>query len=230
MATATSDNIIDFGSAGSAWGTATHYSLWRAANFVGATPLTTNRAIANGAAVTFPAGDLTIQSPEGEFSPYGSTQALAGAMGTGSILVGLHTGAPGAAGTANEVSGTGYAKESVATSAFSVADDIDFGVAGSPWGRATHYSVWRGDTFVMAPELRVLVNGSFEPLEIAEGARVRFPARGLKIPLMAGTPALVFDIRLHTDAPGADGLANEVDGDGYERTTIMVAPFPVAVD
>ena len=81
MATATSDNIIDFGSAGSAWGTATHYSLWRAANFVGATPLTTNRAVANGAAVTFPAGDLTIQSPEGEFSPYGSTQALGGRYG-----------------------------------------------------------------------------------------------------------------------------------------------------
>ena len=59
---------------------------------------------------------------------------------------------------------------------------------------------------------------------------MRFPARGLKIPLAAGTPALVFDIRLHTDAPGADGLANEVDGDGYERTTITVAPFPVAGD
>ena len=58
------------------------------------------------------------------------------------------------------MSGTGYARESVATSAFTVADDIDFGVAGSPWGIATHYSVWRGDTFVMAPELRVLVNGS----------------------------------------------------------------------
>ena len=35
MATATTDNIIDFGSAGSAWGTVTHYTLWRAANFVG---------------------------------------------------------------------------------------------------------------------------------------------------------------------------------------------------
>ena len=198
-----------------------------------ATPLTTNRAVANGAAVTFPAGDLTIQSPEGEFSPYGSTQALAGAMGSGSILVGLHTGAPGEPlARANEVSGTGYARESVAVSAFTVADDIDFGVAGSPWGGiATHYSVWRGETFVMAPELcECSSTAVFQPLEIAEGARVKFPARGLKIPLAPGTPALVFDIRLHTDAPGADGLANEVDGLGYERTTITVAPFPVAVD
>ena len=153
-------------------------------------------------------------------------------MGSGSILVGLHTGAPGSTGASNEVSGTGYARESVATSAFTVADDIDFGVAGSPWGIATHYSVWRGETFVMAPELcECSPTAVFQPLEIAEGARVKFPARGLKIPLMApGTPALVFDIRLHTDAPGADGLANEVDGVGYERTTITVAPFPVADD
>ena len=91
--------------------------------------------------------------------------------------ISLHTGSPGTAGTANEVTGTGYTRASPSTvSAFTVADDIDFGVAGSPWGIASHYDAFGAcDTFVMAPELRVLANGVFQPLEIAEGAAGAIP-------------------------------------------------------
>ena len=85
MATATNDNVVDFGNAGSAWGTVTHYGAWFGTNFLGSTALTTSRVVANGAAVTFPVGDLTIQSVPGEFSSYASRRALSGAIGTTSV-------------------------------------------------------------------------------------------------------------------------------------------------
>ena len=84
--------------------------------------MTTPRAVIIGAVVTFPIGDLTIQSVPGEFSNAGSRRALAGALGTGSVDIALHTGAPGVNGTANEVTGTGYARESVAVNTLTITD------------------------------------------------------------------------------------------------------------
>lgn len=123
MATATNNNAVDFGSAGSAWGTVTHLGLWAGTVFIGASALTAPRAVVNGAAVTFPSGDLTIQSVVGEASNAGSRRALSGYMGSaGNLLVSLHTGAPGTAGTDNELTGTGYAREAVAVTDFTISD------------------------------------------------------------------------------------------------------------
>ena len=122
MATGTSTTVIDYGTAGSAWGTVTHYSVWDSTTYLCFTPLNTPRAVVNGAAVTFPIGDLTIQALMGEFSTTGSRRALVGTLGTGSLNIGLHTGAPGSNGTANEVTGSGYAREAVAVSSLTITD------------------------------------------------------------------------------------------------------------
>ena len=63
---------------------------------------------------------------------------------------GLHSGAPGAAGTANEVSGSGYARQAGTLAAASggeraVSAQIDFSTPASQ--SVTHISLWAGSTF-----------------------------------------------------------------------------------
>ena len=122
MATGSNSAVVDFGAAGSAWGTISHYGFWDSTDFCGSTPLTTNRVVTNGATVTFPIGDVDIQSIPGEFSNFASRRALAGALGAGTINISLHTGAPGTNGTANEVTGTGYAREAITVSTLTISD------------------------------------------------------------------------------------------------------------
>ncbi len=59
------DNVakLDFGTAGSAWGTITHLGLWSAVTagtWVGGASLTTPQTVASGNAVYFPIGDLDL--------------------------------------------------------------------------------------------------------------------------------------------------------------------------
>jgi hypothetical protein len=54
---------VDFGTAGSAWGTITHFAVWTAVTagtFKGGAALTASQTIASGNAVSFPIGDLVI--------------------------------------------------------------------------------------------------------------------------------------------------------------------------
>lgn len=92
------------------------------------------------------------------------------------ILIRLHTGDPGSDGTANRVSGGGGSYTSgvsVAASGWSAASDgdvhnvnaIDFGTAaGSAPGTVTHWSAYRGGTFIASNTLQsraVAVGDSF---------------------------------------------------------------------
>ena len=55
--------IVNYGTAGSAWGTITHLGVWTAITagaFMGGGPLTASQTVASGNAVSFPIGDLDI--------------------------------------------------------------------------------------------------------------------------------------------------------------------------
>lgn len=65
------------------------------------------------------------------------------------VYAACHTGDPGEAGSANEVStsGTGYVRKAVAFGApsdgvFTQSGDTTFDVATADWGTLTHWSVW----------------------------------------------------------------------------------------
>lgn len=63
---------------------------------------------------------------------------------TGSYLA-LHTGDPGPDGTANEVSGAGYAREpgtyTISGNVATLDSDLTFGPAGAAWGTVTHVTI-----------------------------------------------------------------------------------------
>lgn len=70
----------------------------------------------------------------------------------GSIYVGLHTGDPGEAGAANEVSGNGYARGTIpntgaywpaaSNGAKAFAGTTTFGTASASWGTLSYWSTW----------------------------------------------------------------------------------------
>lgn len=68
------------------------------------------------------------------------------------LYVALHTGDPGAAGTANELTvGDGYGRQAVAFDdaafPYESTEDIIFGPnTGTDWGAITHYSIWTAET------------------------------------------------------------------------------------
>lgn len=100
------------------------------------------------------------------------------------ITVRLHTGDPGATGTANAVpttGGTNYSDVDVPAAGWSDAAQgdvsnagaVDFGVAGStPWGAIAWYSLWSGNNFIgraqfvdsqgTATTIQVNANASFQ--------------------------------------------------------------------
>ena len=67
---------------------------------------------------------------------------------TGTIKVGLHTGAPGEAGTSSEVSAGGYARQVITfgadTDGVSTNDSAPTFTATASWGTVTHYTIWNG--------------------------------------------------------------------------------------
>lgn len=94
------------------------------------------------------------------------------------ILVRLHTGAPGNAGTANRVAagGTNFtAGVTVGASGWSAASNgvvsntaaIDFGTASGAPGTITHYSIWKGGTFYGWNTLQARTVASGDTYEIS---------------------------------------------------------------
>ena len=132
MANLTNDNAIESATPTALWGTITHASLHKSATgdttYLGSTPLGSNLVPAIGQAIEFAAGEIDIdlndKSVGGEFGAYGAQQALEGwkvASSSAAFQVGLHTGAPGTNGTANEVSGNGYSRIAEAAADWTVS-------------------------------------------------------------------------------------------------------------
>ena len=132
MATLTNDDTLQSAQPTASWGAVSHLSLHKVATggtaYIGFTALDTSRTPAIGQRIQFAAGAIDVvindQGTGGEFGAYGAQQALGGlkaAGGDGNFYVGLHTGAPGTGGTANEVSGGGYARISEAAADWTVS-------------------------------------------------------------------------------------------------------------
>ena len=70
------------------------------------------------------------------------------AQTTGSLIA-LHTGDPGADGSANELSGDGYARAAgtytISGDTATLDDDAVFGPASGDWGTITHVTIWASD-------------------------------------------------------------------------------------
>jgi len=90
------------------------------------------------------------------FSNYLETEILDHVFGgnaytaPGTLYLALYTAAPGEAGGGTEVSGTSYARESVA---FTVSGNtasnssaVEFATAGSSWGTVTHVGIFDAST------------------------------------------------------------------------------------
>jgi len=93
--------------------------------------------------------------------------------------VALHTGAPGAAGSANEVSGNGYARQAATfdapvDGATDNAGVISFTASGGDWGEIKYVSLWSlasGGVCYYAGALtanKTIANG--DSLQFADGA------------------------------------------------------------
>ena len=129
MATATNDNQVQSAQPTGSWGAITHLSIHKAttggATYVGFTALDTARTPAIGQRIQFAAGAIDVvlndQATGGEFGAYGAQQALNGIFASGTMRIGLHTGAPGTAGTANEISGSGYGRIDIAAADWTVS-------------------------------------------------------------------------------------------------------------
>lgn len=71
--------------------------------------------------------------------------------GAATIYMALHSGAPGADGSANELSGDGYARTAISFGAASDGEAVNDGAVTFPdptgdWATATHFSIWSADT------------------------------------------------------------------------------------
>ncbi|WP_420585838.1 phage tail fiber protein [Ruegeria sp.] len=107
---------------------------------------------------------------------------LVGRLATQTITIGLHTGAPGNAGTANELSSAGarnYARKAVAASGWSASGaetDNDDTItiftpnAASAGDSVTHVSYWLGSSFFGWAELQAPVTTIASiPFSVAAG-------------------------------------------------------------
>ncbi len=95
-----------------------------------------------------------------------------------SIKLGLHTAAPGAAGTANEVTGGSYARANVTFAAAAGAATANSGAvsfAGMPAGTVTHVSIWsQADVFLFSKALTA-------PQVVNAGGTFQFPDGDLDV-------------------------------------------------
>ena len=107
MAAANNEERALFGTAEGTWVNPTHISLWIGGVYEGSTPITTPiTGIGAGDLVFLETDTLTITLPAGEMSEAFALRCLRGGVQPAQLR--LHTGPPGAAGTANQLAGSGY--------------------------------------------------------------------------------------------------------------------------
>ena len=89
--------------------------------------------------------------------PFANTalETAADAIADRVTAVGLHTGAPGANGTSNEVSGSNYSRASTTGTAWTESNGVSsnnavvqFAVPTGSWGTVSHFSLWASTTFL----------------------------------------------------------------------------------
>ena len=123
MAEASNTAAIEFPPPTSDWDDPTHVGLFATSDgtvFLGSSALTDDvDAPTTGAAVSFAANALEIEVPDGELASQGSNRAVNGII-NGTVYVSLHSASPGSTGT-NELSGNGYARVAIASSAWTVS-------------------------------------------------------------------------------------------------------------
>lgn len=113
MAQATNNRQINFPTPTADWAAASWGSVWNNTTFIGKSQLNAAITAVNGSPTFIPAGSLVVEIPDGEFGGAQTDDLLENrAMATGPIRMGLHTGDPGANGTANELTGGSYARAS----------------------------------------------------------------------------------------------------------------------
>lgn len=80
-----------------------------------------------------------------DLTDFGENAAAAALLGTGTFYIALHSGDPGEAGAANELSGDGYAREAdtfTVTASVAANDSaITFGPVTADKGTVTHFSI-----------------------------------------------------------------------------------------
>lgn len=121
------------------------------------------------------------------------TQGSGPAAAPDPLYVGLHTGDPGADGTANEVSATDYTRESTTAgtdwnivsspepTTFENANEILFDVAQNSWGSISHVTLWDSETGGSAFARYELTDDNGDPTtkQIDANDQARFPANEL---------------------------------------------------
>lgn len=120
MATATSNAVITFPNTVAVGSDATHFSIARGGTPKVRSALTGNpAALQTGQFYRFASGMLSFEIPVGTgLTASGAQDAVNGILGTGNVAVRLHSGDPGAAGTANLIPN---ATVDVAATVFTVA-------------------------------------------------------------------------------------------------------------
>lgn len=99
-----------------------------------------------------------------------------------SVDIGLHTDDPTSDGTANEVTASDYARETVTTSNLTVSgsnpttvqndNEIEFPIAESEWGNISHLTIWFGSNLLWH-------GAATETKYIEENDQYRIPANDL---------------------------------------------------
>ena len=124
MARATNSAKVGFGTPTGNWSDATWYSLWQGATFLQRRALTNNPSPArSGDTVEFAIGDLelTLTAGTGTDATF-AKDVLEEYLDNHGIQVRLHSGDPGANGTANTLTGNGYAHGAIAAGAWAVVE------------------------------------------------------------------------------------------------------------
>lgn len=178
---ASNTNELDFFDPTGDFGTAiSHFALWdalTAGNIVFSTALTSgNVVLQQNANITAAVAAITALISGGDLTALGSQRCLSGGLFGASVDIGLHTGVPT---SANEVSGTDYARASVpaanwtvdtATGRVSNSTVVAFPTPGGSWGDVTHIAIYEdgSDNILVADSL------DNNPPSILAGATVQF--------------------------------------------------------
>lgn len=148
----------------------------------------------------------------------------------------LHTGDPGTDGLANEITGTGYARNTIIFNNSTGANTnlISWTNSGeTSWDTITHVGLWYGSTSSYHLGNIALAIGKQVPagetLAIGIGDLVASVPSGLTTPgriqllneMTAGNGTIYRYLRLHTGDPGATGDANFISGaTGYATVSV----------
>ena len=112
---------------------------------------------------------------------------------------------------------------------------ITFGPPTATWSDITHFSIWKGGTYIGSSAL------SNNPDAPQTGASVTFAASACGISIPEGelssagsedTAEGVLDadlqVRLHSGAPGSNGTSNVLSGSGYAHVIVAEADWTIS--